>query len=234
MAVKHIELPLIGTVKLYKRKGSRSIRLSIAHDGSVRVSMPTYVPYQAGLQFVRNREQWITRERQHAQHPLRTGDKIGKAHHLELLASPMVSRVTTRLNGSIVLVTYPMAVSSAANEVQAAAQKAALRALKQEAQTLLPQRLRILANKGGFTYSAVSFKQLKSRWGSCNSKQELTFNIFLMQLPWELIDYVIYHELTHTKVLHHGPNFWHELERHVPKAKQLRKAIRAYHPVITS
>ena len=50
----------------------------------------------------------------------------------------------------------------------------------------------------------------------------------------ELIDYVLYHELTHTKILHHGPNFWLELERHVPQAKRLRKVIRGYHPVIST
>lgn len=234
MAIKQVEMPLIGTVKLYKRRGSHSIRLSVAHDGTVRVSLPHYVPYQAGLQFVRTKQQWITRERQRSQQLLRHGDKIGKAHHLEIVPSATNTKVSARTVGSIISIKYPMDTTPASPQVQAAARRASLRALKQEAESLLPQRLAQLAKAGSFEYRKLSFKQLKSRWGSCNQRQEITLNIYLMQMPWELIDYVLYHELTHTKVLHHGLNFWLELERHVPNAKRLRKTIRDYHPVISS
>jgi predicted metal-dependent hydrolase len=53
-----------------------------------------------------------------------------------------------------------------------------------------------------------------------------------MQLPWELIDYVIIHELTHTKHLNHSDEFWAEFMRHEPKAKVLRKRVRSYQPVL--
>jgi len=53
-----------------------------------------------------------------------------------------------------------------------------------------------------------------------------------MQLPWHLIDYVLLHELTHTKVMRHGAPFWKELERHVPRARALRKEIGSYHPIL--
>jgi hypothetical protein len=53
-----------------------------------------------------------------------------------------------------------------------------------------------------------------------------------MQLPWHLIDYVLVHELTHTKVMRHGTPFWNELERHIPGAKQFRKEINQYQPIL--
>ena len=53
-----------------------------------------------------------------------------------------------------------------------------------------------------------------------------------MQLPWELIDYVILHELTHTVVLRHGPDFWSALARVDSKVDNHRKAIRAYQPTL--
>jgi len=49
---------------------------------------------------------------------------------------------------------------------------------------LLPQRLQAFATQTGFSYRSVSVKQLKSRWGSCNTEKEITLNLFLMQLPW--------------------------------------------------
>jgi len=98
---------------------------------------------------------------------------------------------------------------------------------------LLPQRLDQLAAQNGLNYSSVAIRQLKSRWGSCSSAKHITLNLFLMQLPWHLIDYVLLHELTHTKVLRHGPPFWEELEKHAPGARKLRREISAYQPIIS-
>jgi predicted metal-dependent hydrolase len=116
---------------------------------------------------------------------------------------------------------------------QESATNAGIRALRKEAETLLPQRLRTLSQQTGLSYSSVSVRQLKSRWGSCDNRQEITLSLFLMQLPWHLIDYVLIHELTHTKVMRHGAPFWRELEEHLPNAKQLRKEMAVYQPILT-
>ena len=90
--------------------------------------------------------------------------------------------------------------------------------------------LQQLADQYGFAYNSVSMKQLKARWGSCSHKRDITLNIFLMQLPWQLIDYVLVHELVHTKVLHHGQDFWTSFAACLPDAKKRRSELRAYHP----
>jgi predicted metal-dependent hydrolase len=53
-----------------------------------------------------------------------------------------------------------------------------------------------------------------------------------MQLPWELIDYVILHELVHTVVMAHGPKFWDELDKYVNNLAAKRKAIRSHQPAL--
>ena len=53
-----------------------------------------------------------------------------------------------------------------------------------------------------------------------------------MQLPWHLIDYVLMHELVHTEIMQHGPVFWARLEAHMPNARNLRKEINTYQPVL--
>jgi predicted metal-dependent hydrolase len=53
-----------------------------------------------------------------------------------------------------------------------------------------------------------------------------------MQLPWDLIDYVLLHELVHTEHLHHGAGFWQRFDQVLPGAKQKRKALRAYKPSV--
>jgi len=232
VATKQVDIPGIGTVTIYKRRGNRSLRLSVSSRGEIRVSMPYWLTYSAGEQFAISRADWIAAHRTPAPGALQHGQRIGKAHHLSFQTSAQATRVTARLKQSQIEITYPVHISPADQSVQQAAHGGAIRALRKEAGQLLPYRLRQIAERDEFTYKSISIKQLKSRWGSCTSNQDITLNLYLMQLPWHLIDYVIMHELTHTKVMDHGPAFWQELERHTPGAKRLRKEIGGYHPVL--
>lgn len=234
MATKQMEIAGIGTVVLYKRRGNRSLRLSLGSDGEVRVSMPSWLPYEAGKQFALSKRGWIMIHRRPTPTALQHGQAIGKAHRLHFERSVSAARVSARLHHNQVQITHPVHLLSTDNAVQEAARSASIRALRKEAEQLLPYRLRQLAERDGFTYRSVGVKQLKSRWGSCSSEQDIILNLYLMQLPWHLIDYVLFHELTHTKVMQHGPPFWQELERHVSHAKMLRKEIGNYHPILSA
>lgn len=233
MATRTVEIPGVGSVTLYKRRGNRSIKLSIAPSGEVRVSLPAWVPYKAGEQFVASRAEWIAANRRPPAEGLQQGQPIGKAHHLQFVPSAGAEKVTTRLRENQIEITYPESRTATDTAVQKAAKSASIRALRQEAEALLPQRLRQLAAQTGFSYRSVAVRQLKGRWGSCSAHKDITLNLFLMQLPWHLIDYVLVHELVHTKVLRHGPPFWQELEDHLSNAKQLRKEMRGHHPVLS-
>jgi predicted metal-dependent hydrolase len=56
----------------------------------------------------------------------------------------------------------------------------------------------------------------------------INLNANLMRLPQELQDYVILHELVHTRIKNHGPEFWNRLGAILPKAKALRRKLRQY------
>jgi predicted metal-dependent hydrolase len=231
MATKQITIPEIGDVTLYKRRGNRSMRLSIGLNGEVRVSLPYWLPYAAGAEFARTKASWIAANRGSTK-ALQHGEAIGKAHRLYFEPRAAIQKVSSRVTHTEIRISHPSSHHFADQAVQKIAHKASVKALYKEAETLLPQRLRTLAEQQGFTYKSVSVKQLKSRWGSCNSEQEITLNVFLMQLPWHLIDYVLLHELTHTRIMQHGTPFWEELERHLPNAKSLRKQISAHQPIL--
>ncbi len=220
-------------VTVYKRRSSRSLRLSISPAGQVRVSIPLWAPYSTGLDFAKAREQWIRSQRK-TPALLKPGQSVGKAHHLEFVASPSASKASGRVKSSLVTVTHPEDVTFAAEAVQNEAEKACIRALRSQAEQLLPQRLAILAQKSGFDYNQVSIKRLKSRWGSCDQHKNIVLNLFLMQLPWELIDYVLVHELVHTEVMRHGPDFWEVMGSHLPAVKGLRKSLREHSPVLAT
>lgn len=219
-------------VVIFKRRGSRNIRLSIGANGVVRVTMPSWAPYKAGVEFARAKQEWILEQRVPST-VLHDGMAIGKAHHLRFAAGAATAAATSRTTDSEIWVRYPTAWGVADERVQATAQKASIKALRAQAERLLPQRLAILAEKHEFTYNQVSIKQLKGRWGSCDQHQNIVLNLYLMQLPWELIDYVLLHELTHTRILRHGPDFWQAMTEVLPTVKFLRKKIREHHPVLS-
>lgn len=232
MASKTVELQGIGPITLYKRKGARHIRLSIGANGKVRVSLPFWAPYTAGIAFAQQKSDWL-RQQAKPKTVLLHGTPIGKSHTITFEHSDQL-RVTTRVTQEVIKVKVPLRINMSDDAVQTAAQRACVRALKQEAETLLPSRLRQLADTHGFDFRSVEVKRLKSRWGSCNSQHEIVLNCFLMQLPWHLIDYVLLHELVHTRIMAHGPRFWSCLSQYTTHLAATRKEIRSYQPVLQS
>lgn len=97
-----------------------------------------------------------------------------------------------------------------------------------EADRMLSDRLATLALQHGFTYTGVSFRNQKTRWGSCSGKNRISLNRQLVLLPPELVDYVLLHELVHTRIKNHSKNFWMELERFFPGAGQCAAELRKY------
>ena len=231
MTQKTVDITGIGPVLLVKNRRSRSLKISLLADGKVRVSLPTWAPYHAAITFAQRKQSWIN-EHRIERDTLRQGQSIGKAHHLYFTTNSDAQAIRTRQGESELRITLPNNVAPQHSEAQEAARKLATRALRREAEQLLPSRLRSLAKQYGFAFNSVSVRQLKARWGSCTHQQDITLNLFLMQLPWELIDYVLIHELCHTKHLHHGTEFWQEFERVIPDAKKRRTAIRQYKPAI--
>ncbi len=232
MATKVIELADVGQVTLVKRASSRSLRLSVTGSG-VRVSMPHWTPFAAGQAFALKNIDWIRTElEQHAMPQLVNGQRIGKMHTLRFEHVSAGQNATSRVTGTEIIIRLSATESSSDTSVQKRAHTACLRALKREAERLLPPRLHSLATTHGHSYSKVNVKQLKRRWGSCDSHQAITLNFFLMELPWEQIDYVLLHELTHTIHMNHGPSFWRLLTSMQPRARDIARAVRARQPAI--
>ena len=94
---------------------------------------------------------------------------------------------------------------------QAQARDMLKRWVLKRAQQVLPQRLAVLAQQHDFSYRSCTLKHVKSRWGSCSSKADIHLNVALMLVPQELLDYVLLHELCHTRQMNHSVLFWQEM-----------------------
>jgi len=95
-----------------------------------------------------------------------------------------------------------------------------------EARKKLIHRLNELSRRYGFTYNRVFVRNQKTRWGSCSARNNISLNNKLLRLPQELIDYVILHELVHTRERNHSKNFWTELNKFVVDARELKSRLK--------
>lgn len=88
--------------------------------------------------------------------------------------------------------------------------------LRDMASDKIKRRVRYLADKHGFKINRVAIKDTVSRWGSCSSDNNININWRLAMAPTRVMEYVIIHELCHTKEMNHSSRFWSLVEKCMP------------------
>jgi predicted metal-dependent hydrolase len=232
MANTILQDPEFGAVTVRRLKLARHVKLKIDQRGGISISMPPRAPlFLAKSLLAQSRPQ----VRQHLakmqtdQAPLLNGELIGKSHRLILTESAMFG---SRLNGTELHVTIPVGVDPQGPEAQQYIKEAALKALRTQAKAYLTRRLQTLAQEHGFNYNSIRFSNAGTRWGSCSSSGTISLNIWLMQLQFPLIDYVLVHELCHTRQMNHSPEFWSHVEVILPDYKLRRKLLKMQRPYL--
>lgn len=88
--------------------------------------------------------------------------------------------------------------------------------LRKSAKEIITQRVNYYAPLIGVSFSRITIRKQKTRWGSCSSLKNLNFNWLLVLCPKEVLDYVVVHELCHLLYMNHSKRFWECVERHYP------------------
>jgi predicted metal-dependent hydrolase len=90
---------------------------------------------------------------------------------------------------------------------------------KQQARLFLTGRVSAFAAQHAFRYQKIRISSARTRWGSCSSLGTLSFTYRLVMAPAEVIDYVVMHELVHTKIHNHSKTFWNKVAQLMPDYK---------------
>ena len=98
--------------------------------------------------------------------------------------------------------------------------------LRRIAGEYISERVKYLSGRFGFNFRDVKIRGQKTRWGSCSSNGNLSFNYKLLQYRKHVIDYVIIHELCHTKHMNHSQKFWKLVEQYCPDYKNIKKELK--------
>ena len=88
----------------------------------------------------------------------------------------------------------------------------------------------LMAKRIGVTYRRLRTGDQRTLWGSCSPRGTLSFNWRLVLAPFEVLDYVIVHELCHLQVLDHSQRFWQLVEQHRPHWRIQRDWLRMHGP----
>ncbi len=105
-------------------------------------------------------------------------------------------------------------------------QQVLLEWLKKQSKLNITKRTREIALLNNFEFNRIAIKDQSTRWGSCSSYKNLNFNWRLYLAPISISDYVIVHELAHTKEMNHSKDFWSIVESIIPEYKLHRRWLR--------
>ncbi len=200
---------------------SKSIKITLKKDDLILVTMPYSCPFNTARDFLINNFEKI---KSHTSKRTKlTKDLKTKFDTLEIMED---CELKTIIKNSIVYFYYPKDCDFNSKAIQKALNCAYLSALKIEAKNYLPQRLRFLAEKYGYNYNKVSLRNQRTRFGSCSFNNNISLNINLMKYDFDVIDYVLLHELAHTKVKNHSEKFWKEVEKNCLNYRILRKMLK--------
>jgi len=222
-----------GEIKIRKNKLARSVKLSVGVDGSLRASIPYYSPEFAVRRLVNGSRDEIRKmlATHNAKNSYQDGDLIGKTHAL-FLRKISGEEIKISNEGNQILVQIPQELAFENPLIQSEIRKTVSKILRKQAKAYLPRRIDFLAEKYGFSFEKLRFSHTGTRWGSCSSSGTISLNIALMNLPHHLIDYVIIHELCHTRQMNHSSKFWQEVEKYCPDYKKYVQEIKQFSPSI--
>lgn len=231
MAVIHDEE--FGAITLRRSARASQVRIRVAPDGRLRASLPLYAPLFLVKRLVKaSRPQLRSMLDEHHDGTVFTsGMQIGKSHTL-IVRKGTGKTATVKRHGQQIVATIPESEDETSPAIQRLIRDEVIAALRIEAKSYLPKRLAFLAEKHEFFYERVRFSHSSGRWGSCNSNGTISLNIALMKLPFELIDYVLIHELAHTVQMNHSDMFWGEVARANPNYKAHKNALKNETPSI--
>jgi predicted metal-dependent hydrolase len=222
-----------GTITLRRSAHASNIRIRVAPDGRLRASLPLYAPVFLVKRLLKtSRDELRTLMNQHHDRTIfQSGMQIGKSHTL-LVRPTSTKTASAKRHGQQIIALLPTNKTLEEPLVQRTIRDAVISALRLEAKSYLTKRLAFLAEKYGFSYQKIRFSHSSGRWGSCSSNGTISLNIALMKLPFELIDYVLVHELSHTVQMNHSSQFWQLVESADPNYKHHRRELKKESPSI--
>ncbi|HLP04817.1 MAG TPA: SprT-like domain-containing protein [Paludibacter sp.] len=226
----------LGTIEFVRSPRATHIHVRILPSG-LKVSLPSVSTREQALEFIESiRAKLLKKQADIGKKLQKNPVHIDENTPLQTLTFKVVACVRQRenihfsLKNNILSIEYPLHANCAEKRTQESFWQGISYFLKKEAKRILPERTKQLAQQHGFQFADVKIQSSKTRWGSCSGKQNINLSFYLLLLPYHLVDYVILHELCHTREMNHGVNFWRWMDKVTDnKSKEFRAELKKYH-----
>ena len=220
---------ILGNILVREHVRARRMTFRTKQDG-VYATVPPNTPNVAVMDAIEKLRSRLLKARERVSNTqIDLNYKIDAEYFKLTVVSGERNHFLSRSDLGVMEIVAPSHADFSAPELQKWLRKVVLEALKRNAKIVLPSRLSMLANRYGLTYKCVKINSSQGRWGSCSASGNINLSCYLMLLPAHLIDYVLLHELTHTREMNHGTRFWKLLnEMTEGRAEHLRNELKAY------
>lgn len=200
---------------ILERSNRRSIAIIIRPPNTVLVKAPYLVPPFIIDTFVSKKRSWIEKQLRVAyQYPETLPTTLAEGDRVYVLGTSYAVHI---INGGHISLTKTMNIP---NHLLFRWKQELTNWYIGEARRVITKRVEYFAAAMHTSYTRLSFSDTSSKWGSCSPDNALQFNWRLIMAPLIVLDYVVVHELAHTKEKNHGAGFWRLVAAQKPAYKQ--------------
>ena len=206
------------------RSSRRTVAIHITREGRVEVRAPYRTPDVFLEEVVCSREKWIREHLALQQQKVSRQEAFTLADGVQVPVWGQELTVRTEENAA--------APRLAAGEIllppgEEAARKVWMETLfREEAAKQLPQITAAWSARTGLVAAGVRITGARTRWGSCSGENRICYSWRLAAAPLPAVEYVVIHELAHTRHHDHSARFWELVERYLPDWRQRRELLR--------
>lgn len=226
---------IFGKIDFVRSERANRIRVRILISG-LKVTLPPYSSERDALEFIISKQKNILSKQEKLKSiETKNPTLLNEKSNLQTLTFNVILKRENRkdiffsMKNGVLTIEFPESTDCKNTKTQKYFWNGIEYFLKKEAKRLLPYRTKQLADKFGFKFSDVKIQSSKTRWGSCSREKSINLSYFLLLAPAHLVDYVILHELCHTREMNHGDKFWQWMDKVTEgKSKELRKELKNY------
>jgi predicted metal-dependent hydrolase len=197
-------------------------RIKVSEDGSVRVLVPNTFTEEDVQSLLVKKEKWIRKQKSF----FSSKSKIELSRNQILLYGNRYSYFFDSTYKRKITIDHDHKTVRAMNDLlDSNIQK---KWLKTEAKKYLIPRTEKLAAQLSFTYNSIYIRDQKTKLGNCSEEKNISLNWRLIKAPMMVSDYIIIHELVHTKIMNHTSKFWTLLKSIYPDYKSAIEWLEKY------
>ncbi|MCI5050132.1 MAG: M48 family metallopeptidase [Rickettsiales bacterium] len=198
-------------VPLVIRRNKRAKRMYLRYnpnDYNFSLTLPQRTRLSEGEKFVQSKRDWIAQTLSKVPQK----QQFGTGSILPILGEVCKVRYERQLPGSFALMHQELQVNGRRDQIPTIIQDSLKKIIRNEIKELADYK----AQQINRSINRITLRDTCSRWGSCTTEHNLMFSWRLVFAPYEVLDYVVSHEVAHLRHMNHGTAFWRTVEELCP------------------